>query len=112
MIPNILMLGCNWVPKPYPGNCDAAQLEAFAEWGPNANTSVATELLRPGTTRGGFVTACIVHAQSMYMCNGEGAHRWDALPIRGTILQEAFGNFFFDRAGPRLLFDYVAYPGN
>ena len=46
------------------------------------------------------------------MCGGEGASRWTALKVRGTNLQTAFGNFFFRRAGPKLLFDEVVYPHN
>ena len=112
MIPNILQLGCDWRRGPEPGSCSAAQVKAFEDWGQHANTTIATALLRPGLERGGFITACIHHCQSMYMCGGEGSHRWTALTIRGTNLRDAFGNFFFRRAGPKLLLDEVAYPHN
>jgi hypothetical protein len=75
------------------------------------NTTAAAMLLRPGR-RCAFVSACIHHCQSMFMCNGEGASRWSALSIRGTTLRETFGNFFFNRSGLTALFGDVPYPGN
>ena len=102
MLPNILRLGCSWAHASAPGSCDAAQMAAFREWGQHVNTTVAATFLQRPSKRGMFLSACIHHCQSMFMCNGAGASRWSELRIRGVPLREAFGNFFFSRTGPTL----------
>ena len=72
---NVLKLGCG-APTPQK-TCDVAQLAAFYRYGALMNTSVAGAVLgtRPGVKRGAFLSACIVHCQTIY---NEGQDRWDA----------------------------------
>lgn len=124
MIPNILQLGCNWIGSYYSGDCSTPQVTAFQDWGHHVNTTVAAELLRTTTAggtpvqRGAFVTACIHHCQSMFMCGGEGYDRWSTLSIKGVSLRQAFSNFWHAViSGKELqgnvtkLFDDGRYPG-
>ena len=91
MLPNILELGCKWYGAAMPGQCNGAQVKAFQEWGSSANSTVATELLRTTTAagiplrRGVFLSACIHHCQSMYMCGAsDGQDRYESACFLGN----------------------------
>merc|ERR1711865_407056 len=62
-----------------------------------------------GAERGAFISACIVHCQTVF--NGGGG-RWSSWEIAGITLSQAFGNFYFGRPGQFQLFDAQPYPSN
>jgi len=62
-----------------------------------------------GLRSGAFLSACIVHCQTIY---NEGQDRWAAWNIGGITPSEAFANFYFGREGPSVLVDPQPYPAN
>eukprot|EP00928_Gymnodinium_smaydae_P045833 TRINITY_DN30507_c0_g1_i1.p1 TRINITY_DN30507_c0_g1~~TRINITY_DN30507_c0_g1_i1.p1 ORF type:complete len:419 (-),score=38.08 TRINITY_DN30507_c0_g1_i1:94-1314(-) len=103
-INNILLLGCG---NPTPEDtCDRLQLDAFFEYGRSMNKSVASAV---NAKRGVFISACIVHCETVY---NEGESRWSRWKVAGLTPCEAFGNFYFGRPGPLQLIDAQPYPSN
>ena len=103
-LPSILWLGCG---KPTPEkSCNAAQLAAFMEYGQSMNSTLVP--LGEEAGRGYFLDACIVHIQSLF----EDGDHWNSWTIHGHTLRQAFGNFYFNRAGPKRLVDAQPWPSN
>jgi hypothetical protein len=75
------------------------------------NETIAPLLQHPThpALRGGFVSACIVHCQTIF---NEGEDRWSAWKIDGVYPREAFANFYFNQSGPTVLLDPLPYPAN
>lgn len=102
---NVLSLGCG---NPTPEkSCDAKQLQAFFDYGQSMNGTLVP--LMKGADRGCFLSACIVHCESVF---NEGQDRWSAWNIQGVTLSQAFGNFYFNRNGSTVLVDAEPYPSN
>lgn len=59
-------------------------------------------------TAGVFVPACIVHIQSIY---NEGWDRWNLWHIRGRLVREVFGDWYFGRGNGKAM-DTCEWPCN
>ena len=103
-LPSILWLKCG---KPTPEkSCNAKQLEAFLEFGQSMNSTLVP--LAEQSDRGCFLDACIVHIQSLF----EDGDHWNTWTVQGQTLRQTFGNFYFNRPGPKRLVDAQPWPSN
>ena len=87
-------------------------MAAFYQYGADMNASVHGAMAArsaAGRSSGAFLSACIVHCQTIY---NEGEDRWPVWEIEGTKPRDAFANFYFDRKGPTVLVDPRPYPAN
>ena len=107
---NVLELGCG---SPTPERtCSAPALAAFYAYGRDMNATIHGVMAArraTGRSSGTFLSACIVHCQTIY---NEGEDRWPTWKIQGTEPRAAFANFYFGRPGPTVLVDPNPYPAN
>lgn len=102
---NVLQLPCG---HPTPEKtCNADELAGFLDYGKTMNATITSVV--QGQGRGAFVSACIVHCQTIF---NEGEDRWAAWNISGVRPRDAFGNFYFGRTGPTVVIDSAPYPSN
>ena len=113
---NLLQLPCRTCAEDGKADCcgNSTFTAAFLEYGTTMKSTIKTALATPPSTvgpasRGAFVSACIVHCQTVF---NEGEDRWDAWQVGGRKPREVFHSFYFGDGGSTMAIDPLIYPQN